>query len=206
MITTKLGAALIAVCVVIGAAVFSASASAAEGPSAAAKGKPKLKLEIVKPRQSSIAAKGVRVRITVRSDKADGSVKPRHVRLFLASKTFDRPGFVPLAEPLRVDIDEAGKQTVAVTPAAKAARQLAGCEARTLRARIRGRATTAELIRTGDCGPKPVDLSRAEDCDFIGVQAGSACMLPFPDDYYTCLLYTSPSPRDRTRSRMPSSA
>ena len=26
------------------------------------------------------------------------------------------------------------------------------------------------------------------------------------DDYITCLLYTSPSPRDRTRSRMPSSA
>ena len=26
------------------------------------------------------------------------------------------------------------------------------------------------------------------------------------DDKYTCLLYTSPSPRDRTRSRMPSSA
>ena len=24
--------------------------------------------------------------------------------------------------------------------------------------------------------------------------------------FYTCLLYTSPSPRDRTRSRMPSSA
>ena len=26
------------------------------------------------------------------------------------------------------------------------------------------------------------------------------------DDVYACLLYTSPSPRDRTRSRMPSSA
>ena len=25
-------------------------------------------------------------------------------------------------------------------------------------------------------------------------------------NYYVCLLYTSPSPRDRTRSRMPSSA
>ena len=25
-------------------------------------------------------------------------------------------------------------------------------------------------------------------------------------EYYGCLLYTSPSPRDRTRSRMPSSA
>jgi len=29
----------------------------------------------------------------------------------------------------------------------------------------------------------------------------------FPDlEYIPCLLYTSPSPRDRTRSRMPSSA
>ena len=27
-----------------------------------------------------------------------------------------------------------------------------------------------------------------------------------PNLYYNCLLYTSPSPRDRTRSRMPSSA
>ena len=27
-----------------------------------------------------------------------------------------------------------------------------------------------------------------------------------PSDYKFCLLYTSPSPRDRTRSRMPSSA
>ena len=27
-----------------------------------------------------------------------------------------------------------------------------------------------------------------------------------PDEIYNCLLYTSPSPRDRTRSRMPSSA
>jgi len=26
------------------------------------------------------------------------------------------------------------------------------------------------------------------------------------DEFYICLLYTSPSPRDRTRSRMPSSA
>ena len=28
----------------------------------------------------------------------------------------------------------------------------------------------------------------------------------WPGYYYSCLLYTSPSPRDRTRSRMPSSA
>ena len=30
--------------------------------------------------------------------------------------------------------------------------------------------------------------------------------LTFTNDLKTCLLYTSPSPRDRTRSRMPSSA
>ena len=28
----------------------------------------------------------------------------------------------------------------------------------------------------------------------------------YMDEYKVCLLYTSPSPRDRTRSRMPSSA
>ena len=36
---------------------------------------------------------------------------------------------------------------------------------------------------------------------------GSAYTLTIPQYQYTaCLLYTSPSPRDRTRSRMPSSA
>ena len=30
--------------------------------------------------------------------------------------------------------------------------------------------------------------------------------LPTEEEEITCLLYTSPSPRDRTRSRMPSSA
>ena len=35
----------------------------------------------------------------------------------------------------------------------------------------------------------------------------TAELYPVPADQYThCLLYTSPSPRDRTRSRMPSSA
>ena len=42
----------------------------------------------------------------------------------------------------------------------------------------------------GDFADKPNDNIRAA---FIGINRG-------------CLLYTSPSPRDRTRSRMPSSA
>ena len=36
----------------------------------------------------------------------------------------------------------------------------------------------------------------------VEIQSG----LQFYDGITTCLLYTSPSPRDRTRSRMPSSA
>ena len=39
---------------------------------------------------------------------------------------------------------------------------------------------------------------------FDGTHKGE--QLPAGTYYYTCLLYTSPSPRDRTRSRMPSSA
>ena len=38
------------------------------------------------------------------------------------------------------------------------------------------------------------------------VTGGGALFAAFPHVYATCLLYTSPSPRDRTRSRMPSSA
>ena len=46
-----------------------------------------------------------------------------------------------------------------------------------------------------------------------GFNAGVAMKVPFdgflyfaPAAFYSCLLYTSPSPRDRTRYRMPSSA
>ena len=35
---------------------------------------------------------------------------------------------------------------------------------------------------------------------------GAPCGLRLSPTGWTCLLYTSPSPRDRTRSRMPSSA
>ena len=38
------------------------------------------------------------------------------------------------------------------------------------------------------------------------VQVGSHYHFFETNEYLVCLLYTSPSPRDRTRSRMPSSA
>ena len=45
--------------------------------------------------------------------------------------------------------------------------------------------------------------------DFAGVRLPSVTTVlarTKNQEYLTCLLYTSPSPRDRTRSRMPSSA
>ena len=52
--------------------------------------------------------------------------------------------------------------------------------------------------------PKPILEPSAGD----GALARQVHALAFSvhHDYKTCLLYTSPSPRDRTRSRMPSSA
>jgi hypothetical protein len=53
-------------------------------------------------------------------------------------------------------------------------------------ASARGATAKRDLVRdTADCKPKPIDLSRADACDFIGAQDTSRCMLPFPDDYYT---------------------
>ena len=44
------------------------------------------------------------------------------------------------------------------------------------------------------------------DADLYGEQLSFGFVDEIAQLYYNCLLYTSPSPRDRTRSRMPSSA
>ena len=62
--------------------------------------------------------------------------------------------------------------------------------------RIRVPKVTAYLLVGLAVGPHGAGLLRAEHVDSLE---------PF-NDLAICLLYTSPSPRDRTRSRMPSSA
>ena len=51
------------------------------------------------------------------------------------------------------------------------------------------------ILRTGDDGIARLRLNRPDASNGLNVEILKAC-----------LLYTSPSPRDRTRSRMPSSA
>ena len=67
------------------------------------------------------------------------------------------------------------------------------------------------LFRLGD-----TSLSEGLEQQLLGLKEGekkafslepdAAFGVPSPDLIQYCLLYTSPSPRDRTRSRMPSSA
>ena len=44
---------------------------------------------------------------------------------------------------------------------------------------------------------------KLDEFEFLGIKKGTMSNYELGN---TCLLYTSPSPRDRTRSRMPSSA
>ena len=58
---------------------------------------------------------------------------------------------------------------------------------------------TASRVHSGQKGENKVEGSRARS----KASDGPSCKKPL---FSSCLLYTSPSPRDRTRSRMPSSA
>ena len=48
------------------------------------------------------------------------------------------------------------------------------------------------------------DEGKGKIVNFLAGNFGAACR--YQGGHNACLLYTSPSPRDRTRSRMPSSA
>ena len=62
------------------------------------------------------------------------------------------------------------------------------------------RADNAVLDSLGRLGARKGFRDYADNWDYSDV------VLPQNQDSYTCLLYTSPSPRDATLSRMPSSA
>ena len=76
-------------------------------------------------------------------------------------------------------------------------------------------ATAAEIqkgVAQGIIKPTPTQEQQQEHGQYTTITPGKPVELPFGLTVSTqkpitgCLLYTSPSPRDRTRSRMPSSA
>ena len=108
---------------------------------------------------------------------------PARMKVRATSTTFSGPAPAPLA---KVGHARRGKRTVNLRLTAAGKAEVASCEARAIQVRAGKRSATASLTRDSSaCSPKPIDLSRASDCDFIGQQQGSLCMLPFPDDYYS---------------------
>jgi hypothetical protein len=133
------------------------------------------RLTVLGATQTKMLKQGLRVRLPAKHR--------RGLKVKATSTTFDDPTPVPLA---KVGHARRHKRVVRLklTKAGKAA--VSSCEARQIQVRAGKRKATADLVRNTDvCKPKPIDLSRAADCDFIGQQQGSLCLLPFPDDYYT---------------------
>ena len=75
---------------------------------------------------------------------------------------------------------------------------------RALKAEFPGHIIVADM-KTMDAGRTEVEYAAKAGADVVGV-LGAASDSTIRECAEACLLYTSPSPRDRTRSRMPSSA
>ena len=159
--------------------LLAAGASLLVLPLASGAGQPKSRgakrVTILGPTQNTILKRGLRVRLPAKHR--------RGVKVKATSTTFDDQSPARLAKVERAR----GQRRVVrlkMTGAGKAA--IRSCEARRIQVRAGKRKASAELVRDSTaCSPKPIDLSRAADCDFIGQQQGSLCLLPFPDDYYT---------------------
>ena len=134
--------------------------------------------KVEQARQSQILKRGFVVR---NLDEGSWAVK-------VTSSTFDGPDG-RLTKKGRIRVDKSGRK-VALKLTKQGRREIASCAAREITVRAKGaqprKPKKMKLVRnTPACSPKPIDLSRAGECDFIGQQAGSLCLLPFPDDYYT---------------------
>ena len=71
--------------------------------------------------------------------------------------------------------------------------------------------TMRDALKSGDLYKTDVPLSEGQKYpqrkkEILSLVPQGGCWRDLPDNIQSCLLYTSPSPRDRTRSRMPSSA
>ena len=177
--TSRLLAALLAVAL---CATFASSALAADGTSAAAK--KKVSLKIKSKSQKDILKKGVKVKVT--GKKAKPGKKAKKLKLELASSTFDRSKFKSLGKTKKVKLNKKGKATVSLKLSSDGESQVETCQGRTIQVTAKGVKSKVKLVRdTSKCKPQDIDLSQADDCDFIGDQYSSRCLLPFPDDYYT---------------------
>ncbi|HVO55894.1 MAG TPA: hypothetical protein VMT37_15905 [Solirubrobacterales bacterium] len=113
------------------------------------------------------------------------SSKPRKVKVSGTSSTFDA-GSKQLTGKVVVRFRRAGTKTVKLPLLRGTIKNVKSCTARTIKVHAGGAKAQVEMTRTShECRLPSIDMSQAENCDFIANPGNALCMLPFPDNYYT---------------------
>jgi hypothetical protein len=171
---------LLATCVLVfGLASTTAALTAAVAPASAGA---VVKFKIPHKGQKQISKKKA-LKVKLKGPKLD-----RRVKLRAKSKTFDTQKYKNLTKK---GFLRPGKRTTKLKLNKVGRRQVKSCEGRQVRIKTDDARAKFELKRNSKaCKPKPIDLSRADTCDFITVDdtptaESSLCMLPFPDNFHT---------------------
>jgi hypothetical protein len=175
---------------------FSAVAVACLVFAAGAHAAPSIKLKTTD--QSALVTKGAKVTVTGKPGTT--------VRLVVKTRSLDE-GVRNFSKPRKLRLGKSGRATVTVRATAAARSAARTCAPRTLTATARSgkaRASSSRDMRRNrsDCRLAPVDLSKADDCDFIAQPNDGLCMLPFPNDYYTVDAPKDPSKGLNTGKRI----
>jgi len=160
----------------------SAKAKKKQSKQRAKKAKRRISVSIVSVGQNELSNRKV-LRVKIRSAKR-GKLKVTG-----RSTTFDRRGrFYNFTKVARPRFKRAGQVKVVklrLTPSGLEA--VRKCEDRDIQVQAGPvRSKLKSLVRqSAACRPQPLDLSRADRCDFIVEPTPSVCMLPFPSNFYT---------------------
>lgn len=171
-------------------AVFScgltSAASAAKAGTQARKAKRSKKTKAVKPTVKVLNAKASQLargkaRVLVKANKG------AKVRISATTYTFDT-GNRPLFKARTVKLGRKKRKVVKINVISRSAMNT--CQLRTITVKGKnGKRKSSRKQTVGrdqaDCRLKPVDLTRADECDFIAQPKDGMCMLPFPNDFYT---------------------
>ncbi|MQA74681.1 MAG: hypothetical protein GEU88_10135 [Solirubrobacterales bacterium] len=203
-----------------GAEPAPSSTTAADGSptatqaNARARARPKARAKKVKAQtrgqRQILRRKAIKVKVVAR--------RPGKLKLTARSRTFDHRKLTRVAKRKRIRFKatafersgkrarKARKRTVRLKLTKRGRREIRSCQGRKIVVEAKGAGAHFELKRNKRrCAPRPIDLSRAADCDFIAFQPQSLCLMPFPDDYYTVKDKASPTRRrvELTDAAMP---
>lgn len=177
-------AALVIACSCLSAAAVPASA-ATKSPVASTSAKKKkrtIHVSIVGVNQNQMVRDRF-IKVKVRS------AKKGKIRVSGNSATYDRRDrYNGFTRAVRPKFRRAGQLKVVKVPlTASGLTAITSCEDRDIQVQAGSvKSRVLSLVRqSAACAPQPIDLSRANRCDFTVDQTGSVCMSPFPSNFYT---------------------